>query len=101
MWVAAYMRRLDLEAIAVVVEARGDATAGAIIVRLSTLDGQAKAFHRVTDLDLGRRWDVLAEGTEAEVDETISRQRSFDPDLWVIALEDRFGRHMLDLPGLE
>ncbi|MEM1372062.1 MAG: DUF1491 family protein, partial [Pseudomonadota bacterium] len=29
-----------------------------------------------------------------------TRQRSFDPDLWVIEVEDRNGRHLLDEPGL-
>ena len=47
-----------------------------------------------------RRWIELALGDEAEVDATVARQRSFDPDLWVIEVEDRQGRHLLDEPGL-
>jgi hypothetical protein len=43
---------------------------------------------------------TLAEGDEAEVDATISRQRGYDPDLWVVEVEDRKGRHLLDEPGL-
>jgi hypothetical protein len=39
---------------------------------------------------------VLAEGAEAEMDAAIARQREFDPDLWVIEVEDRAGRHLLD-----
>jgi hypothetical protein len=42
----------------------------------------------------------LTEGLEAEVDAALSRQRGFDPDLWVIEVEDREGRHLLDQPGL-
>jgi hypothetical protein len=42
----------------------------------------------------------LAMGPEAEVDAAIARQRGFDPDLWVIEVEDRAGRHLLDEPGL-
>ena len=44
---------------------------------------------------------VLAEGEERTVDESITRQRSFDPDLWVIEVEDRTGRHLLDEPGVD
>ena len=47
-----------------------------------------------------RKWIELASGDEAEVDAIVSRQRSFDPDLWVIEVEDRQGRHLLDEPGL-
>ena len=43
---------------------------------------------------------VLAEGPEAEVDTAITRQRGYDPDLWVVEVEDRAGRHLLDEPGL-
>ena len=98
LWVSAYLRRLDLEAIPAVVETRGDPVAGAVIVKLDRLDGQVCAFHRIADFEVGRRWDMLTEGSEAEVTEIVARQRAFDPDLWVIAVEDRFGRHMLDLP---
>ena len=30
----------------------------------------------------------------------IQRQRGFDPDLWVVEVEDTAGRHLLDEPGL-
>lgn len=100
-WVGAYLARLQAQGIPVYVVAKGDETAGAVLVKLTTLDGQAKAFHRVVDLMSGtRRWDLLAEGDEREVDETIAKQRSFDPDLWVIEVEDAKGRHLLGEPGL-
>ena len=101
-WVAAYMARLQAEGIAVYVARKGDATAGAVIVKLATMDGQATAFQRSFDLMSGERaWVTLAEGAEADVDAALERQKSFDPDLWVIEVEDRLGRHMLGEPGLE
>ncbi|MEL7177891.1 MAG: DUF1491 family protein [Pseudomonadota bacterium] len=87
--------------IPVMVVAKGDATAGAVLIKLNTLDGQATLYHRSFNLMTGARvWDVLVSGTEAEVDGSISKQRSFDPDLWVIEVEDREGRHLLDDPSL-
>ena len=81
--------------------AKGDPTAGAVIVKCATLDGKARAFQRSYDLMTGERaWVVLAEGAEAEVDAALARQRRNDPDLWVIELEDRAGRTLLDEPGL-
>lgn len=100
-WVQAYLRRLSLFDIPAFVTAHGDDTAGAILVKLNTLDGRAKAFMRQYDLMSGdRSWQVLADGAEPDVDASIARQRSFDSDLWVIEVEDRTGRHLLDEDGL-
>jgi hypothetical protein len=101
-WVQAYLARLRLMDIPAFVTAHGDDTAGAVLVKLNTLDGQAQAFQRTYDLmrDL-RKWEQLAAGPEGEVDASIARQRGFDPDLWVIEVEDRAGRHLLDEPGLD
>ena len=100
-WVRAYLARLRLADIPAFLTAKGDATAGAVLVKCATLDGQARAWQRSFDLMTGERaWVVLAEGPEADVDAAIGRQRRFDPDLWVIEIEDRQGRTLLDEPGL-
>lgn len=100
-WVRAYLARLSQANIPAFVVARGDATAGAVLVKLATLDGQARAFQRSFDLMTGgRRWITLSAGPEAEVDAAITRQRGYDPDLWVIEVENRAGHHLLDEPGL-
>ncbi|MEM9393709.1 MAG: DUF1491 family protein [Pseudomonadota bacterium] len=102
LWVQAYMMRCQSEGISVYVEARGDGTAGAVIVKLCTLDGRARAYERRYDMLRDTRcWEILTEGPEQDVDATLARARSRDPDLWIIAVEDRHGRHMLDAPGLE
>lgn len=100
-WVSAYLTRLRLADIPAFVTAKGDPTAGAVLVKLNTLDGRATSYQRSFDLMTGdRAWVVLSEGEEAEVDASLARQRSFDPDLWVIEVEDKAGRHLLDEPGL-
>lgn len=100
-WVAAYLRRLALADIPAFITAKGDKTAGTVLVKLNTLDGQACCYQRSFDLMSGERaWVVLAKGDEAEVDAACGRQRGFDPDLWVIEVEDKAGRHLLEEPGL-
>ncbi len=100
-WVHAYLARLRALDIPAFVTAHGDDTAGAVLVKLNTLDGNAAAFQRSFDLMSGaRKWEALTQGPEAKVDAAIARQRGFDPDLWVIEVEDRQGRHLLDQPGL-
>ncbi len=100
-WVSAYLARLREAAIPAFITRKGDATAGAVLVKLSTLDGRARAYERSFDLESGARaWIVLAEGDDGAVDAAIERQKGFDPDLWVIEVEDRDGRHLLDDAGL-
>ena len=100
-WVDAYLARLRLLDIPAFVTAHGDDTGGAVLVKLNTLDGDARVFQRSFDLQTGDRvWMELASGTETDVDALIFRQRGFDPDLWVIEVEDREGRHLLDDPAL-
>lgn len=100
-WVQAYLRHLSMYNIPAYVTAHGDDTAGAVIVKLATLDGQAKLFQRRYDLNTGqRRWDETFAGAEHEADAQLRRQASTDPDLWTIEVEDRAGRHLLDDPAL-
>lgn len=99
-WVSAYRARLEAMGIAVYLTAKGDPTAGAVLVKLATLDGAATLFARVPEVTGGSRWDVLAEGPEEKVDEVMARQRRFDPDLWIVEIEDRLGRHLLHTPDI-
>lgn len=99
-WVQAYLMRLRTHDIPAFVTAHGDDAAGTIVVKLNTLDGRATAFQRIMAMDGTRPWDVLADGPEVDVDATLAKQREFDRDIWVIEVEDRQGRHLLDEPGL-
>jgi len=100
-WVDAYLARLRGSNIPAFVVAHGDDTAGAVLVKSSTLDGQATVYQRTYDLlEDTRHWDVLSEGDERDVDASIAKQRQFDSDVWVIEVEDRQGRTLLDEQGL-
>ena len=102
LWVSAYLNRLRLAGIAAYVMAKGDGTAGAVVVKVATMDGAARLFERRFDLEQHRRvWSVLATGDEGEMDILLSRARARDPDLWVIEIEDRAGRHLLGEEGLD
>ncbi|WP_439149310.1 DUF1491 family protein [Sulfitobacter sp.] len=100
-WVDAYLARLRVYDIPAFVVAHGDDTGGAVLVKLATLDGKAALFQRSFNLETGvRAWVEMVSGSEAEVDASIAKQRGFDPDLWVIEVEDRQGRHLLQDEGL-
>ena len=101
LWVDAYRRRIEAEGAFAHVARKGDAENGAVLVTVATMDGRAVLYQRSFDLMSGdRRWVVLAEGAEAEVAASARRQASFDPDVWVVEVEDPRGRHLLDDPSL-
>lgn len=100
-WVSAYLTRLRLAEIPAYITAKGDPEAGAVVVKVALLDGTARAWERRSDLMSGARaWFLLSEGEEREVDALLGRARARDPDLWVIELEDRQGRTLLEQDGL-
>ena len=101
-WVAAYLRRLDLAGIPAVVVARGDEGAGAVLVKLALLDGSARLYERGFDLDSGAQvWRLRASGAERDIDAAVAKDRARDRDLWVIEVEDRQGRSLLQEEGFD
>lgn len=101
-WVSAYLMRLQGQGIFAHVAHRGEATAGAVAVKLATMDGKASVFVRTLDGEGARVWSALIEhGPEPEADAAIARQRRFDRDLWVVEVEDPRGRHLLGEDGLD
>jgi hypothetical protein len=103
MWVKAYLRRCQHEGAAAVLVRRGDRDAGAIYIKVSRLDGTAALFGPapagLEEAREERRWQACLERhtvAEAEADAYLERQTDFDPDIWIVAVEDRQGRHFLE-----
>ncbi|WP_425039407.1 DUF1491 family protein [Primorskyibacter sp. S187A] len=96
-WVDAYLARLRLMDIPAFVTAHGDDTAGVVWVVLNTLDGNARLFARRYDFMADEtRWEDCLSGPEQDITARLASEKTSDPDLWVIEVEDRQGRHLLD-----
>lgn len=101
-WVRAYLRRCQSDGVPVVIVQRGDEAAGAIFICVDRLDGTVCLYGPapagLTESVTDRRW-VSCFGpravSPAEATAYLARQREFDPDLWIIEIEDRLGRHFL------
>ena len=73
-----------------VLEQRGNAESGAILVRLDQPDGTCRLESRVADFDGTYSWQDITGPEPLLPDaaaERISREKSFDPDLWIIAVD--------------
>ena len=104
-WVAAYLRLRHIDGTFAVVRRRGAEEAGAIFIRISRLDGTGELYGPAPQsaFDDSRPVDrafspcfKVQPVSDAEIESYLGRQIRFDPDLWVIDVEDRAGRHMLD-----
>ena len=104
-WVAAYIRRCGVEGVFAAVRRRGAEEAGAIYVIVNWLDGTADlygpapqaAFDDAHPTD--RAFTPLLKtlpAPETAVETYIARESRFDPDIWVVEIEERSGRHFLD-----
>ncbi|MDH3579878.1 MAG: DUF1491 family protein [Hyphomicrobiales bacterium] len=101
-WVMAYIRRCFGEGIPALVVRRGNAEAGAVYIKVNLLEGHVGLYGPAPagfDADDGnRRWIVLLGESavpESDADAYLERQSEFDPDFWVVEVEDRQGRHFL------
>jgi len=96
-WVAALIRRVELGGAFAVVARKGDARAGAVLVKvLDRTSGEARLYAEATRGDGERVWmRPKATSSESEIDQYIERAARIDPDVWVVEIEDRQGRHFL------
>ena len=105
-WVAAYIRRCNVEGLFAAVRRRGAEEAGAIFVVLNRLDGTADLYAPAPQTAFGeaspteRAFSVALKQSpapEPEIEARLRREVDFDPDLWIVEVEDRGGRHFLDV----
>ena len=104
-WVSAYIRRCATEGAFAVVRRRGAEEAGAVFVKVDRLDGTADLFGPApqTEFDdahpVERAFMACLKTQPAPYEDAenyLTRQIRYDPDLWIVEVEDRAGRHFLD-----
>ena len=99
LWVKAHIRKCNAEAIPVTVVRRGDDHAGALIIKVNQLGPGCAVLVPTNTLDGGQKWRwALGKNLvpEAEADAYIEKQLKIDSDIWVLEIEDRKGRHLVD-----
>ena len=96
LWVGALIRRAQIEGANATVVRKGDMRAGTVIVKAyNTSERTAHLYREAFGSEGERLWIQPVTGTESELDAYIERQRAYDPDLWVVEIEDRHGRHFI------
>lgn len=99
-WVSALIRRAEGAGAFAAVLHKGDPTGGAVLVKVvNRRAGETRLYASAIRGGGERVWMRPTPALEErEVDDYAARQRRYDPDLWVVEIEDAHGRHHLTEP---
>ena len=106
LWVAAYLRRCQVEGVYGVVRRRGAEEAGAVFVRICRLDGTSDLYGPApqsaveTGLVADRSFTpsfAAQPVPDANVEAYLAREVKFDSDVWIVEVEEPSGRSFLDI----
>ena len=100
-WVRAQIRLCESRFIPAMVIRKGHEAAGSVLVKVDRFEEGCAVYSRIALEDGAPGW-LRATGPEGvsahEADAHIRRQLGYDPDLWVLEIEDRRGEYELDAP---
>ncbi len=98
-WIQALLRRVYAAGAYGAILKKGEEQAGATLIKITPLDGTAWVLSAMWSPEGEREWMTItgpAPVSESEADALLRRQAARDPDIWIIEIEDRQGRHFLD-----
>lgn len=104
-WVSAYLRRCNIEGAYAVVRRHGADDAGVVFIKINRLDGTGMLYAPAPQAEIAeshpedRYFSMVLGSTEpaleADIEARLVREIRFDPDMWILEIEDRAGRHFL------
>lgn len=102
LWVSAHMRRAQIAGAYATLVSKGAEEAGVIFVIVNDLQGEyvlygpAPQAEYGSDYTGGRLFERVASSRVwSDIDEYLDKEKRFDPDIWVVEIEDRDGRNFL------
>jgi hypothetical protein len=99
-FVRALLRRVTVEGASAFIVRSGAEEAGSIILIVAKLDGTVLVLNQVRDAKGAPAWSQALGGwsDEARAAAWCDKQVKFDPDLWIVEIEDPKGRAFVDEP---
>jgi len=93
-WVSAQIRIAAQSGVPIVLIHKGDPSSGTVLLKINRLDGTNIVLSQIR-LDEERVWSPVSDKptlSDSEADAYLARQVDFDPDVWVLEIEDKQGR---------
>lgn len=99
-FVRALIRRAEVAGASAFVVRRGTEEAGAILLKISRLDGTCVVLSQARRGEGELVWvkPLGDQADDASAGKYFEKQLRFDPDLWILEIEDREGRAFVDEP---
>jgi hypothetical protein len=98
-WVHALLRTVQAHGAMAYVVRRGDDTAGAVLIKVTKLDGTARLLVPARNGDGVRIFLDLTSKTagpdEASIDVYLTTRSAQDQDIWIVEIEDRLDRNFV------
>jgi hypothetical protein len=101
LWVEAHVRQCFLADMPAFIVAKGDAERGNIILKINRFAGGITLYEQALDFDGNKMWRALgafASDAERDADLILQKKRQYDPDIWIIEIEDGRENYTLDAP---
>ncbi len=101
LWIDAHLRTCFSADMPAFVVAKGDAERGGVLLKVNRFGDGVILFEQALDFDGNKQWRRLspeAGEAEADADSRVAKKRQYDPDLWVIEIEDGRMRYVPDAP---
>ncbi|HEX4178574.1 MAG TPA: DUF1491 family protein [Rhizomicrobium sp.] len=97
-FVRALIRRVQVAGASAFVVRSGAEEAGSIILKVARLDGSVLVLNQARNAKGELIWAQALGGWSAEARATVwcDKQVKFDPDVWIVEIEDREGRAFVD-----
>ena len=100
LWIQAHLARLSGKGVPVVVLKRGDKNSGIVIITINRIETGVDIFIQQRDLSGNLIWQPALDGRRVQYSEAkafIKRQAKYDPDIWIVEVEDREDHSLLEI----
>ncbi len=94
--VQALIRHFDRRNISAVVRRSGDDDAGALLIVIDRRDGSPSILSEVRNPDGALEWSERRLAGNEDLPEILEKQADFDPDVWIIDIDDPDSRVTID-----
>ena len=98
-WIQAQIRMCTVSNLSTYVIKRGDPDAGAIYLHLNRLNGENFIYYQIRTASGQIAWSQSNGETPLNKDEAndyLEKQKKYDPDLWILEIEDPDNKYKFD-----